>query len=91
MKYFYQTHGTCSKAIEIEIENGTIKNVTFAGGCHGNLQGISSLIRGMKPEDVIERLKGIRCGSKNTSCPDQLSNALKEILRKPNINGEIDV
>ncbi len=79
MKYQYQPQGTCSRLIEIEMENGVIKDISFVGGCHGNLQGISSLVKGMSPADVIARLDGIRCGNKGTSCPDQLSKALKAI------------
>ena len=84
MKHFtYTTKGTCSRLIDIELnDDNTIGNVTFAGGCHGNLQGISSLIKGQKAEDVIARLKGIECGSKGTSCPDQLATALEEAIGK---------
>lgn len=78
-KFQYTTEGTCSRLIEIEMEDGVVKEVSFLGGCHGNLQGISALIKGMKPEDVIKRLEGIRCGNKPTSCPDQLSAALRSI------------
>lgn len=81
MRYQYQTQGTCSRMIEIEIDgDGTIADVQFMGGCHGNLQGIAALVKGMKPEDVIARLEGIRCGNKPTSCPDQLSLALNAIM-----------
>ncbi len=79
MKYQYATTGTCSKLIEFEIENGLISHVSFTGGCHGNLQGIAALVCGMKPADVVDRLQGIRCGAKCTSCPDQLAQALKQI------------
>lgn len=75
----YKTQGTCSSAIDLEVENGIIKSVSFTGGCHGNLQGISRLVEGMKVEDAIARLKGIKCGFKNTSCPDQLARALESI------------
>ena len=75
----YKTQGTCASAIDLEVENGIIKSVSFTGGCHGNLQGISRLVEGMKVEDAIARLKGIRCGFKNTSCPDQLARALESI------------
>lgn len=78
MKYQYQTQGTCSKVIEFEVEGGRIHNVSFMGGCHGNLQGIGALVEGMKVEDVVSRLAGIRCGMKNTSCPDQLATALQK-------------
>ena len=67
----YKTSGTCSSAINLEVEGDIIKSVSFTGGCNGNLQGISRLVEGMKVEDAISRLKGIRCGFKNTSCPDQ--------------------
>ena len=77
----YKTSGTCSSAINLEVEGDIIKSVSFTGGCNGNLQGISRLVEGMKVEDAISRLKGIRCGFKNTSCPDQLSKALKEALK----------
>lgn len=80
MKYQYQTSGTCSRMIELEVEDGVVKNVSFLGGCHGNLQGIGALVKGMKAEDVIARLEDIRCGNKPTSCPHQLSLALKEII-----------
>lgn len=80
MKYQYQTQGTCSRTINIDIaDDGTISDVNFIGGCHGNLQGIGRLVRGLTPAQVIERLEGIRCGAKSTSCPDQLAQALKSI------------
>ena len=75
----YKTSGTCSSAINLEVEGDIIKSVSFTGGCNGNLQGISSLVRGMTPDAVIERLSGIKCGSKPTSCPDQLCKALQQI------------
>lgn len=74
----YNTTGTCASAIEYEVEDGIIKSVQFIGGCNGNTQGISALVKGMKVDDAIERLKGIRCGFKNTSCPDQLAKALEQ-------------
>jgi uncharacterized protein (TIGR03905 family) len=74
----YKTTGTCSSAIDFEVENGIVKNVTFIGGCNGNTKGISALVEGMPVEEVISRLEGIKCGFKSTSCPDQLSKALKE-------------
>ena len=80
MKYRYQTHGTCSRAIEIEVdENGVVQQVAFDGGCNGNTKGVAALVKGMKAEEVIGRLENIRCGLKPTSCPDQLAKALKEI------------
>ena len=77
----YYPEGTCSQMIEIELEGDVIKDVVFIGGCNGNLSGISKLIKGMKAVDVIEKLEGTTCGFKDTSCPDQLSKALKEALR----------
>lgn len=75
----YETQGTCSKAIRIVLtDDNTVDSVEFIGGCHGNTQGIAALVRGMKPEEVISRLQGIRCGYKSTSCPDQLANALAQ-------------
>ncbi len=82
MKYKYQTQGTCSQMIEFEIENGILKNVSFYGGCHGNLQGICKLVDGMPVDEVLKKLSGIRCGYKNTSCPDQLCCAIKAVLKK---------
>ena len=76
----YQPKGVCSTSIDIELEDGVVKSVAFTGGCNGNLQGISRLIEGMKAEDAINRLKGIRCGFKNTSCPDQLAQALERMI-----------
>lgn len=76
----YNTSGTCSTAIDFEVEDGIIKSVQFIGGCNGNTQGISALVQGMKVEDAIARLKGIRCGFKSTSCPDQLAKALEKTL-----------
>ena len=76
----YQTHGTCSTSIEIELKDGVIDSVKFIGGCNGNLQGISALVKGMTPQEAISRLKGIRCGFKPTSCPDQLARALETMI-----------
>lgn len=78
MKIAYIPKGVCSKQINIEVEDGIVKSVEYIGGCNGNLKGIGSLVKGMKVEDVIERLENIKCGMKNTSCPDQLALALKE-------------
>ena len=80
----YQTKGVCSSSIDIEVEDGVIKFVQFFGGCNGNLQGISSLVTGMKVDDAISKLKGIKCGFKNTSCPDQLALALESIKESKN-------
>lgn len=78
MKHFtYRPSGVCSQLIEIDAENGVIENVQFMGGCNGNLQGISALVKGLPVESAIEKLSGIRCGFKDTSCPDQLSRALQ--------------
>ncbi len=73
----YKTNGTCSSMIDIEIDGDIIRSVSFTGGCNGNLKGISSLVGGMKVDDAISKLKGIKCGMKNTSCPDQLATALE--------------
>lgn len=79
----YETTGTCSMEIEVRLNpDHTIEYVEFIGGCSGNTQGIASLVAGMKAEDAIERMEGIRCGSKPTSCPDQLSKALRLALKE---------
>lgn len=80
MTYTYYTTGTCSRQMNIQLENGVVCDVEIIGGCNGNLKGIRSLVLGMKAEDVIERLRGIRCGDKATSCPDQLAIALEQAL-----------
>ena len=80
----YRTKGTCSSAIDIEMDGNIIKSVVFTGGCNGNLQGISRLVEGMSAEDAITRLKGIKCGFKPTSCPDQLAIALESIVGNAN-------
>lgn len=81
MNYQYKTSGTCSRLIDIETaEDGTIESVAFTGGCNGNLKGIAALVKGKKPEEIIPILKGIKCGFKPTSCPDQLAKALEEIV-----------
>ena len=84
MKPIYETKGTCSKAIELDVDDATgiINSVQFIGGCAGNTTGISQLVRGMKAEDVISKLEGVRCGVKPTSCPDQLAHALRQALAK---------
>lgn len=83
MKHTYKTKGTCAKAIEIEInDEGIIENVKFIGGCNGNTKGISALVKGMKAQDVIDRVSGIHCGFKGTSCPDQLACALKAMTEE---------
>lgn len=80
MKVDFKTTGTCSTKIEVVTENGRVEEVRFQGGCNGNLKGISSLVKGMPVEEVIQRLEGIRCGNRSTSCPDQLAKALRETL-----------
>ena len=80
-KFTFYPQGVCSMMIEIELDGDIIKDVVFTGGCNGNLSGISKLITGMRAEDVIERLEGTRCGMNETSCPDQLSKALRQALQ----------
>lgn len=75
----YYPKGVCSRRMDIELENGIIKNVKITGGCNGNLQGIAALVKGRRAEDVIDVLRGINCNGKGTSCPDQLARALQEI------------
>lgn len=76
----YRPKGVCSREFKIEVEDGRIQSMEAIGGCNGNLQGIGSLLRGMPIEEAIQRMEGIRCGGKNTSCPDQLAQALKTLL-----------
>ncbi len=85
-KYSYTTSGTCSQEIHFEIDDGIVRNVQFVGGCNGNTQGVARLVEGMKVEDVLARIEGIRCGWKTTSCPDQLCKALREALKEENKN-----
>lgn len=80
MIYEYYPRGVCSRKMIFDIENGVIKSMEVIGGCNGNLKGISSLVNGMKLQDVISRLEGITCGSKPTSCPAQIAEALKKYL-----------
>lgn len=80
MTHSYKTRGTCSRQIDFELDNGIVKNVSFFGGCNGNLKGIGALVEGRPAEEVIELLKGMKCGFKNTSCPDQLALALEKAL-----------
>ena len=82
MNYKYKTHGTCAREISFELENGIVKNVSFFGGCNGNLKGIAALIEGRKAEEIIPLIKGTKCGFKSTSCPDQLALALEEALNE---------
>lgn len=81
-KYTYTTRGVCSRQITFEVEDGILKNVSFLGGCNGNTQGISKLVEGMEINEVIKRLRGTDCGGKNTSCPDQLAQALELSLKE---------
>lgn len=81
MQYEYKTKGTCSQRILFDIEDGKVKNIQFIGGCNGNLQGISKLVEGMDATEVVDRIKGIHCGMKPTSCPDQLATAISEALQ----------
>ncbi len=79
MKYTYRTEGTCSLVIELDVDDGVLRDVAFWGGCNGNLQGISRLVRGMQVQEVLTRLEGIRCGTRKSSCPDQLCKALRQM------------
>lgn len=81
MEYTFIPKGVCSRKISFEINDGIVSNVRFAGGCAGNTQGVAALVEGMKAEDVVARLSGIRCGFKRTSCPDQMAQAIKEALK----------
>ena len=74
----YKTSGVCSRAVNVEVENGIVIRAEFEGGCSGNTQGVARLVEGMKVEDAIAKLAGIKCGFKNTSCPDQLAKALEQ-------------
>lgn len=80
MEFTYKTNGVCSRSIQIDVDetDNTVKSVSYVGGCNGNLQGIGQLVKGMKVDDVIDKLQSIKCGYKNTSCPAQLAEALKE-------------
>ncbi len=80
MHYNYKTSGVCARNIEFDVEDGVIKNVRFSGGCDGNHKGIQRLVEGMKVEDVAKTLQGIKCGFRQTSCPDQLAKACQELI-----------
>ncbi len=82
MRYSYRTNGTCSQSIDFEVVDGKVVDICFRGGCNGNLKGLAALAKGMEIDSVIEKLKGIRCGFKSTSCPDQLARALAEVKEK---------
>ena len=77
----YKTQGTCSRSVTVEVEDGVITDCSFYGGCSGNTQGVASLVVGMKIDEAISKIKGIKCGFKTTSCPDQLALALEEIKK----------
>lgn len=79
-QFTYKTQGTCASAIDVKIENDIISEVRYHGGCSGNTQGVAALVKGMKVDEAIERISGIRCGFKSTSCPDQLAEALRAYL-----------
>ena len=81
MTYEYRTKGVCSAKITFDLTDGIVSNVRFMGGCNGNLKGIGQLVEGMKADDVIKKIKGTKCGFKNTSCPDQLAVALEEAMK----------
>ena len=81
-RFTYSTRGVCARSIDIAIEDGIIVEVQYHGGCSGNTQGVAALVRGMSVADAVERLAGIRCGFKSTSCPDQLAQALSAYLHK---------
>ncbi|MBR5880503.1 MAG: TIGR03905 family TSCPD domain-containing protein [Clostridia bacterium] len=78
----YKTSGVCSRQINLTVEDGVITEAAFVGGCHGNTQGVAALVIGMTAEEAIRRLRGIKCGFKPTSCPDQLAQALEQNLQK---------
>ncbi len=80
MTYRYKTEGVCSRSITLEIEDGRVQHVQFEGGCNGNTQGMARLVEGMEAEEAVRRLSGIRCGSKASSCPDQLAEAIREAM-----------
>ena len=80
MEHIYRTKGTCSREISFELDGDKVRNVHFVGGCDGNLKGICRLVKGMKAEDVIDRMEGTLCGFRNTSCPDQIAKNLKKAL-----------
>lgn len=82
MVYRYKTRGTCSSEIVIELDGDIVKSVKFIGGCSGNAKGVGALVKGMKADEVIKRLKGIKCGFKQTSCPDQLATALSQMVEQ---------
>ena len=82
MKHFYKTHGTCSSRIEFELDGNIVRNVTFTGGCNGNLKAVAKLVDGMTVEEVEQKCGGTTCGFKTTSCPDQLAQAVRQAYAK---------
>ncbi len=90
MRHHYATRGTCSRSIEFEIEGGILRNISFEGGCPGNLQGVARLAEGRTVEEVASLLSGVTCGEKKTSCPDQLARALKRHLKRRKSQGNAD-
>lgn len=86
MKYIYQTNGTCSKQIKFDINGNVITNVEYLGGCPGNLKALSKLVEGMTVEEIEQKLKGINCGNKNTSCSDQLAIAVRKAYEENKIS-----
>lgn len=82
MKFTYKPSGVCSQKIELSLEDGILTSVQFTGGCNGNLQGIASLVEGLPAQEVLRRLEGIHCGMKSTSCPDQLSRAIRQAMEQ---------
>lgn len=81
MQYSYKPHGVCARMISFDIEDNIVKNISFSGGCSGNTKGVSALAEGMTADEIIEKLSGIRCGFKGTSCPDQLAKAVAEAVK----------
>ena len=81
MQYTYKPSGVCARKITFDIEEGIVKNIRFSGGCAGNTQGVAALAEGMSADELINRLSGIRCGFKGTSCPDQLAKAVAEAVK----------
>lgn len=90
MEYNYKTTGVCARSIKVNIEDGIVTAVSFEGGCNGNTKGVSQLSVGMSAKDLIGKLKGIRCGMKPTSCPDQLAVALEEALMLVDAENQAD-
>lgn len=82
MKYTYKTQGTCSRLIEVEMDGNVLKDVSFVGGCNGNLKGICALCKGKTYEEISDKLEGLTCGFKGTSCPDQLVHAMQAAMKE---------